>query len=248
MNKFDIYVINITVFVLLLVWTNYFIKSFAEAVFVTLLIFITLRTVFVHLKNRYSDKKNISVAEMSQSFAIMGAEDVCKHLAATLPESYNAVIENNCIIFCKDGKRLLVSPNFKMSALSADEVAKIWRFAKEKAIETVYILARIHQRSVILFANSLEGGFIFPTAKKLHKYLVTHNAMPQKNFHLKKNKASISFRDALSNLFVRKRAKLFLFSGTTLALLAFFSPLTVYYLIMSSVSFGMGIACFAINN
>lgn len=248
MKKFDIAIINIIGFGLILVWTNYFIKQIAEAIFVALLIFITLRTITVHLINRFVDKKNITVAEMSQSFAIMGAEDVCKNIISTFPQCSDAYIENNCIILLKEGETILVSPNFKMSAVSADEVAKVWRFAKEKNISKVYILARAHQRSVILFANSLEGEFIFPSAKKVHKYLILHNALPKKNFYHKKAKTSISFKDALSELFVRKRAKLFLFSGITLALFAFFSPLTVYYLVMASISICMGIACFVLNN
>ncbi len=248
MKKFDIIVMNIIGFGLILVWTNYFIKNFAEALFVALLIFITVRTIVVHLINRFVDKKNITIAEMSQSFAIMGVENVCNNILSTLPQCYDAIIENNCIILQKNGKMILVSPNFKMSALSADEVAKVWRFAQEKSISKVYILARVHQRSVILFANSLEGEFIFPSAKKVHKYLIAHNALPKKNFYQKKSKTKISMKDALSGLFVRKRAKLFLFSGITLALFAFFSPLTVYYLVMASVSIVMGIACFVVNN
>ncbi len=248
MKKIDKIVINSIGFGLTLVWTNYFIKSFVEALFVAFLIYIVLRTVTLHLTNRFANKKNISVSEMSLSFAIMGVNAVCQHIASTLPECYNPSIENNCIILQKNEEKLLVSPNFKMSALSADDVAKVWRFGKEKDISKIYILARFHQRSVILFANSLEGEIFFPSAKNLHKYLVAHNALPKKNFHYKKAKSSISFRDALSALFIRKRAKMFFFSGITLVLFAFFSPLTIYYLVMASVSLVMGVACFVVNN
>lgn len=248
MNRFDILVINTIGIALVLLWMSYFVNSFVEALFISILIFIVLRTLALHILNRFHIKKNISVWEMSQTLAIMGVEKVCDLLFATVPTIYNPTIDNNCLIFERNNKKILVYPNFKFSNVTGDELVKIWRYAKSKDIDIIWSLARLHQRSVILLAQSLDMEFLFPSAKKLHKFLVSQNAMPEKNFDHKKTKTKINIRESLSNVFIKKRAKLFLFSGLSLALFSIFTPLTIYYLIMATIALALSVTCIVVNN
>lgn len=248
MNRFDIIAINTIGIALVLLWVSYFINNFIEALFVSFLVFVVIKTLTLHFLNRFRIKKNISVWELSQTLSIMGIEKVCELLLSTVPTVFNPTIDNNCILFERHNKKVLVYPNFKFAAVSGDELVKIWRFAKEKEVDTILSLARLHQRSVILLAQSLDLEFKFPSAKKLHKFLINHNAMPIKNFNHKKTKTKINIRESLSNIFIKKRAKLFLFSGLSLALFSIFTPLTIYYLVMATISLGMSVACIVVNN
>ena len=243
MNKLDKIVLNTSAFAIILLWINYIVDELASAVFVSFLIFLLLRVLFIHLINRYRDKKNITVWEMSQSFAIMGAESVCAHLIKVIPEIYRPYIENNCILYEKNGAKTLIAPLFKFGNVSNDEIAKIWRYAQTKEIDKIYLLARAHQRSGVQLANCLKGDIEFVQPRSLHKFLIKHNALPQKNFKYKKSKRKIDFKDALSNILIRKRAKYFLFSGIFLAVFSYFSPLIIYYLIMATISLSMSVAC-----
>ena len=123
---------------------------------------------------------------MSQSFAIMGAESVCAHLIKVIPEIYRPYIENNCILYEKNGAKTLIAPLFKFGNVSNDEIAKIWRYAQTKGIDKIYLLARAHQRSGVQLANCLKGDIEFVQPRSLHKFLIKHNALPQKNFKYKK--------------------------------------------------------------
>ena len=83
MNKIDKIIINTLGILLLLAWTNYFIDSFVEALFVAFLLYILFKTVIVHSTNRFKNKKTISFMEMSKRFAIMGGEKTAEHFAKT---------------------------------------------------------------------------------------------------------------------------------------------------------------------
>lgn len=247
MHRFDRILINIFGIIVVFIWVNHFIDGFVESVFISFLIFLAVRTIFIHILNRYRKLKNITVWEMSQSFAIMGVEEVCKHLIKVVPEDYKPSIDNNCIIFEKDNKKILVFPIFKTVAVSTEELLKTWRFARSKDINTIWVLARTQQRNVIVLANSLEGEFLFFQAKKIHRFLLNHNALPKINFVYKKKVNKINFFAALSDIFVKRRAKYFLLSGLILAAMSFFVPLTIYYLVMATILFGLSIACVVVD-
>lgn len=247
MHRIDKILINIFGIVIVIIWVNYFIDGLVESLFISFLIFLAVRTIFIHILNRYRKLKNITVWEMSQIFAIMGAEEVCKHLINIVPNEFNPVIEQNCIIFTKDKNKILVLPLFKTVPVSTEEILKIWRFAKANEVNTIWVLARELYRKVIVLANSLEGEFIFFHAKKIHRFLLNHNALPKKNFAYKKVKNKISFSAALSDVFIKRRAKYFLFSGIVLAIMSFFAPFTVYYLVMATILFGLSITCLVLD-
>ena len=57
MNKIDKIIINTLGILLLLAWTNYFIDSFVEALFVAFLLYILFKTVIVHSTNRFKNKR-----------------------------------------------------------------------------------------------------------------------------------------------------------------------------------------------
>lgn len=247
-HKLDKIVINILGFIVIFIWVNYFIDGFTICLFITALIFIATRTIFIHIINRYYRLKNITVWEMCQSFAIMGAEEVCKHFTDLIPQSYNPTVIDNCIIFEKNDNRILIYPIFKTVAVNTEELLKVWRTAKKNNAQTLWILAKERYRNIISLSNCLDGNFVFFSAKKIHRFLINHNALPEKNFSLKKTKNRTAFSFImLSELFIKRRAKYFIFSGLTLALLSFFVPLTLYYLVMSTIMFAMSIACFILD-
>ncbi len=247
-HRLDRVLISILGFVIIFIWVNYFIDGFTVSIFISFLIFLGVRAIFLHIFNRYLRLKNITVWEMSQSFAIMGAEETCKHFMQLIPENYQPRIIDNYIIFEKNHSNILIYPIFKTVAVSTEEFLKMWRLSQKNNVKTIWMLARERYRNIITLSNSLDGNFFFFSAKKIHTFLVNHNALPEKNFSRKKTKDKVKFSFlALSEIFVKRRAKYFLFSGTILAILSFFVPLTLYYLIMSTIMFGMSIACFALD-
>lgn len=242
MTKLDKAILNFVVFFIFSLIFTAIVKNIAGALFIALLLSILTNRVTIHLYNRFHDKKTISLSEMENLFAIMGGGQTAFFIKAT-PSYFEPKVLDCGFYISLNCKSIAIFPNFKFSPCSLDDVAKFYRIAKDNNIEQAWVLSKLNARSTILFAKSLDINFTFVHTKKVHKFLTNQNALPpmltQKKVKLKK----ADIKEIFSNIFLRKRAKYFLFSGISLGLLAFFTPIKAYYIVVSIICLLLCIGC-----
>lgn len=242
MTKLDKVIFNFVVFFIFSLIFTAIVKNIAAALLIALLFTITVNRITMHLYSRFHAKKTISLAEMEKLFAIMGSGQTTCFIKAT--PSYFEPISLDCGYYISlNCKPVAIFPNYKFSPSTMDDIAKFYRIAKDNNIEEVWVLSKLNARSTILFAKSLDLNFNFIPIKKVHKYLTSQNylpvPLPHKNVKLKK----ADLKEVFSNILIKKRAKYFLFSGITLGLLAFFTPIKAYYITVSIICLLLGIGC-----
>lgn len=217
------------------------VKNLAAAIFIAILSVILvgiLTTHFVHRKNTVNE---ISVYDMENVLALLGAEQTDFVLRAVPP--YFKPEKNSCgFTVMKDNQKILFAVNYKFSATNLDDTAKYYRFAKKNNISEVRVLGRAPSRSVYAFANGLDVIFRFIPSKKLRKYLASQNALMPKRNPVKTRK-KIRPKIFFGALFDKSRAKYFALSGLCLVLFSFFGTARFYYLALCAVCFALSAVC-----
>jgi|GEM_PF-893192 len=246
MTRFDKIIISISVFAFCLVWSVYLADSIVAAVFISLLVTILILSVGLHLLNRREDKSRISVSEMENLLALYGQEYQINLLKRAIPDYFKPETIENGVIFTRNCKKAGAFINYKYSSLGLEDLARIYRTAKKHEVEKIYVLARPSPRNVLVLAASLDAEFVFVASRQFHKYLYKQNLLMDKPRKKKKPKPQRpKFREVLSEIFQRKRAKYFFFCALTLGLYLIFTPYKVYYLVMVSLSLALAVACVA---
>ncbi len=242
MTKLDKIIIACAVFFVFFVLFFAVTKNVAAALFISMLITVLIYRVTIHLHNRYSDKKNISLIEMEKLFALMGSAQVEFFINAT-PEYFCPQAIEYGFIMTANCKKIAIYPNYKFSPSSLDDISKFYRSAKSNNISEVYVLSKLNDRSTVLFSRSLDIEFCFVPSRKVYKFLQKKNCLPQSIIKKKTKIKKSDLKDILSNVFVKKRAKYFFMSGVSLGLLSFLTPIKVYYIIVSAICILLGIGC-----
>ncbi len=242
MTKFDKIIISIGIFFIYTLIFTAIVKSIVAALFIAMLLSIMTYQVSVHLHNRFHNKKIISLAEMEKLFAIMGNAQNAYFIKAT--PSYFEPISLDCGFYISlNCSPVAIFPNYKFSPCSLDDIAKFYRITKDSEISSVWVLSKQNARSTILFAKGLDVDFNFIPTKRVHKFLANQNflppSLPTKKVKLKK----ADYKEVFNNIITKKRAKYFLFSGFTLGILAFFTPIKAYYIVVSIICIILGILC-----
>lgn len=230
------------VFLLSFLWLNFLDVDYLTSFVISFFILIIVSSIFLHLRNRYQDKTTISISEMEILLTIEGAQKTICRLVSTLPVDYDIKAESP-YIYINSPDKMMYFINYKFSPLSCDDVVKARNEAIKHNFNEVTIYAKRPKRDTLLFMNKLEINIAYKDSKSLHRYLKQHNALPDKLHPQKKKKTPISFDELIENVFTKKRAKYFAFTGFTLALMSFFTPLTLYYLILGSISLAFTVLC-----
>lgn len=242
MKKLDRILINATLYVILLILSFVTVKNFAAAVFIAFLLWVLINRVSVHLFRRRKATKQITVAQMEDGLALLGIAGQVAWFVKAAPACFNPEPFDCGFSLTVNCELILVFPNYKYSACSAEEIAKFYRIAKERGAKKIWILSRLNARSLVLFANSLDLDIEFKSSRAVRKFLYDRNMLPEKTVKDKK-KTPVKWREVLSNIFIKRRAKYFLVAGLSLAFLSLFSPLKIYYAVVAALTLALGLAC-----
>lgn len=241
-KMFDKITFVIATFIVSYIWLNYLGLSTPLNLATSFFVIVLSSGLLLHAKNRYQDKQTTTISEMQTIFAIWGAKKTICRLVSTLPQDYNVKIDGLNILIRSPIKRMYYI-GYKFNPPNADDIAKARQVALKYNYEKIYILSRRPKREVFLMMNSLDIDCQYIENRVVHKYLRLHNALPEKLDTKKRKMPKVKFAEIAGNVFVRSRAKYFAFSGLILALMSFFTPLTLYYLILSSISLAATIVC-----
>ena len=193
---------------------------------------------------------------MEELFAIMGTEQVEYFMNVTPPCFCPQKSDNGYIVTLNLVKTLLI-PYFRFAPCSKEDIAKFYREAKKNGIKNIKVLSKLNNRQTVLFARELDVEFDFVSSKKVRKYLYNHNALPEviKKSSEKKQtlkdflkKSRTEWKEFFFGIFIKKRAKYFLLSSISMAILSFFTPLKWYYVTVSAITLVCGITCLLREN
>lgn len=213
-------------FVTFFVWSVYLTKNIVLGLFLSLILTLTL-SILVKPKNPKFIPDRYIVKLTTMSVSALNAL-----LIKTINPSASAKIDEKGLISTPD--HTLILPYLRHSCLTADDLFK-------RAQNTV----SMGYSKLILIVNSYDAiGLqkISPylpckvetvSSKSFVESLKKTDLLPDLPDDKRKKPAIISL---IKSIFIRKNAKYYLFSGLTMGFLAFFTPLTLYYLIFCTLS------------
>ena len=240
MTKLDIVLLYLLGGTFLTVCIYTIVKNLVLTLFITFLLLVFFRVLFLRIYTRRKRKKVINTSEMETELSLMGPEQR-DFFFSVVPAYYKPEMAEAGVIFTNK-ERVYLATNYKFSPTNADDVARFYRYAKKEKILVVWVLGRYPARQVMTFAASLDVIFRFIPSKKVHAFLRDANAlMPRRN--TTKNPRKINFKHILSEAFTKKRAKYFALSCCCLSFFSLFGAFRVYYLVFAGLSLLLTLFC-----
>lgn len=238
MRKLDNIILTIIIFILNCIWLSYLFEKLEMIIFISLLLVILLKMLILHISNRYSDKKTISMEDTFTIFAMDKLRTLI-HINNLIPESYGSRIDDGYIVF--SNKLLLV--NFSFSEIGFADISRAFNYANANNLEKVIVLTNKISRKTLLFCNRLPIPFVYYDRNKLFHKLKNANGLPKSIFIYEKAKKKIYLSQIFWEIFNKKRAKYFLFTSLVLIFTSLFTPLKLYYNILITISLLCSILC-----
>lgn len=124
--------------------------------------------------------KEVSAPEMCELLALEGLKDQTERFRSTLPPDKVKDCKPPYIVAEINGVLSAVACQYKFLDLSKEDIAAAHRFAKKEGLTTCYMLTRRRTRSVIRLTALTDTRFIFPDKRRVHKYLKTRCALPER--------------------------------------------------------------------
>lgn len=231
----DKIIFGLAVILITFAWSFYLFDNLKLACLVTAFVFAAVNMLYLFLKSRKKNLSIINAQEMCLAFALMGSEKTAEHLYNTLPEAMRENLDGQTFLYIKDQQKTLVYVNYKFGATNEEDIAKAYRKSMDKKTDEIYILSLRTDRKVMVFAARLPVRYRFIDKRVVKKYLASRNALPQMPLSKERKRAPFHIKDALLNALDSRRIKYYVFVGLTLFLTSFFTPLKLYYLIISSI-------------
>lgn len=229
---------DVLTFLTVFLWSFYFSENFWPAVLFAIPVFGLFKTVFMLVSAKIKRKHTPSVAEIYFRLAILTQEQQSELFFNTFPESNRKRITSTLFEADLPQGKTVVAVNFKLGETSADDLLKVKR-ATATISDKVTVLGKFPSRAVLLTAKRFGFTATYPRPKEIKNWLKKHNAIPEPlsaSETAKKGKTPFNLPDVLHILFSRSKIKYYLFASCVLAVMSFFVPATVYYLILSGIS------------
>ena len=201
-------------------------------------VFLLGVAILLHLKPK---SKDMRVDETPVYLALMPRDKQTELFFNLVPIEKRISIKTPYFVYEIDGKLTLVAVLYRFFNLTQEDIASAYREGEKEGVREIIILTRARERKTLTLTALLPIKFTFPDKYTVHHALKKHNALPPKPLKPKKVKIKGDKDYILSTIFNPKRAKLYMLSAISLALLSFITPLKNYYLIGSLVPFTLSI-------
>lgn len=226
--------ISATVLILLitLVWSFFLFSDFVGS-----LIFSICFTAIAIFTIRYASKKKnkpYSCDRLELEFCIKGNEYIINLLKSVIK---NDKIENGCNYILLENAAIVA--NYKFSQIGISDMCAVCNLAKKLDKRDVFLICKGIERKAYQIAD-IEKIKVRPVKiNAVYKFLKKHDALPD----LKEAKTKFSFRALTQKILARQNFKNYAFSGTILTLVAFITPLKIYYIVFGSISLLLALLC-----
>lgn len=243
MNRIlDFLALIVALFVGNLFWCTYVFHRFWAAAVVALGIAVAVALLLSKLLTR-EDKKPYSVDKLSVELALKG-NAYALELIRTAMEKRGRTAENKGEYLAVCDRALFC--RFKFNDANAEDIAQIFRTVQQLATEgtlfrEIVVCARGFDKNALLLAEALPVQIRSVKTRAVFRFLRSVKALPE--LTTKKKISRLPARDLLGLVFQRRNVKYFLFSAVVLGILAYFTPLKIYYIALSAVNLTAAVVC-----
>ena len=207
---------------------------------ISAILFVAVIFLFIRLIKPKSPKNLLTKRNFIRYVLLKGSFALKSLVENSFPEgTATQTIGDHTLLF-KDGQRILIYYAYKFGSLSEEDVAKSYRLAENAHCEEIYALTNHLDRKALAVAEYIPQRFTVVSAGALYKYLCKKGMMPEKEALPKKNNRKFAF---LKTAIKRDNARYYVWAGLTTALLALFTPITIYYIVFSFLNLALALAC-----
>lgn len=224
------------IFIISILWLTYLSKSVTLSIGLSALLCII---VAILIKPREKNKK-IKAEDYVPKLSAMKSSELNNLILSVLSDKCAPKITSNNLIVINENE--LVLPIIRISEVSVDEIRRLSEKTKKKGFQKlILVIASYDKINFAKISPYLATPVEFISFDNVICALNKINALPPLNkAKIKKQK----YRELFASALKRKNGKYFLFSGLTMAFLAVFTPLTLYYLIFSTLTLVLAVLCF----
>lgn len=239
----DFIVIRTIIFFVAFTWLVFYIKNTLTA---TLLAIST--TIIVHLiisifkgkikRSKKLTKDDIKLKNQSINQMLLNEKQTNLDFFYKLILKINATTtrKNDNIYFRHNGEDFICFLHFSASGITKNDILKIYQEARKQKFSNIVVITNNYENTISSFVKTLKNSkielissdSIFSLMKKYNTFIEITDI---------KTEEKISFKQILKLAFNKKRFFPYLFAGFMLLFSSIFSPLKIYYLILSSIAF-----------
>ena len=228
---FDYISLTAITFLLTFVWTALLFDSALPALILscalTLIIAVTVRYVKGRFGKPYTyDRLGFEFAVRGNAYIISLMKSVVKNPDVESGENY--ILLSNSIVIAA----------YRYSQLGVSDIGAICREATAHGRKLAFVICRTIERRAYAAAQVYGVKIVPVKTKTVYNILKKHGALPP----LKETKEKITLKGLLAVILSRANFKSYAFSGTTLILVSFLTPLKIYYLTFGSISLALALA------
>lgn len=171
------------------------------------------------------------------TYCALHGKDYLLSLLATLSPSSNIVDGKDYVLI--DGQAVFLWAKF--SGISPDSIANMCSVCIKDGIDLAYVLCNESNKNSLYFAERISNVKLeFCNLKRVYKSAALHDLLPNKtqrpNFkHL--------ISTIIHSMLDRSNVKRFVLVSAILLIFSFITPLTGYYLIISSIALVLALLC-----
>lgn len=214
--------------------------TFARLSFWTSLLFafIVGTSIALYLFSRKIGRKNTMRYEDFVTYLIVEGEDKLVSIVKCMDDSLSIDKKDNVYFFGS----VPVFVWLKFGNISADSIVAMCKTCKKYNFSKAYVIASSKDKNALTLSKKLcQINLMFYDLKNIYKYAEKSNLIP-KNIKYKGYYRQ-TFLFVLSTIFDSKNIKRYMLVSTILLVLSFLTPLTSYYLTLSSISLAFAIVC-----
>lgn len=236
-KTFDLIAINTIIMLLTFIWTYYIVKNIWYAIAISIAIYLLVWSVIKILKKK--KKTTYNSQKLAKHFAILGSDYSLNFIFDNINSADKEII-NNKYILLKNSLEIIY-PMYKFGNIGYENIAQIYRLAKENNYKKVYLLYSNIDRNAMVLANALNIKFEFVNIDYIFNYLKKSNKLPDLVEFSEKPFTKLSIKMLANIIISRKNTKYYVFTGVLFALISFITPLQSYYVTVSTISFVLAI-------
>ena len=240
LKTLDLFMINTILMLLAFVWTYFIVKNIFYAILISIAIYIFVWCLIKVIKKNKTT--NYSSQKLAKHFALMGNKYTASFINSIVNVENKEII-NDSYILLKEKNEIIV-PIIKFSNLGYENIANIYRTAKNLECNKIYIIYSNIDRNAMVLANGLNIKCEFISIDYLFNYLKKSDKLPVLDEFSEKPINKISLKILIKAILNRKNTKYYIFTGVLFLLLSLITPLQVYYATVTTISFMLALLTF----
>ncbi len=232
---------DICIIMVSFVWANYYVRSFALALVISLTI-TALAEALIQLISAKRGKKyaltsaeNKKIESISNAMIFAPYEQVISFYYNILKTKYCSVKKKDCIVVEYKGKKVTVVPLYSINGVPLNSLTEAIQIATRNNTNKLFVLGNYYMPECVTLASNitsievclLDARDVYTTLLKPNNYYPT--------WSVDVSKPKLTSKDILAVVFNRTRAKGYLICGLILIFSSLFTPYNLYYVISSTI-------------